>query len=324
MPASPVTRMTRPSTPDARWAATIAASAAPRPTSGRRVRTGTGAGTAPDVPLAPTSRSAALSARVSRIASYSSVVSASGATPSSRSSTPTQVRYWRIAAARSPERASRAISRRWAPSSSGSRSTRRSAAARAAATVPVGLRDGGEPVQHRGDGPLDGDRARGTPVVELGAVAEREPGQERAAGVIGGRLEHGLIGGCRGPLELVEVHPRRRDLESDRRAVHLQPAVAERRAEHGQRPTQRTARRLVVRLRPQQGGDLLARERPALRGQQRQDRQRLARIDDERRPVDRDLERAEDADRRGRCRGPVSSRFAMPSGVTVPRGGAIS
>lgn len=49
--------------------------------------------------------------RSSRIASYSSVVPASGATPSSRSSMATVVRYWRIAAARSPPRASAVISR---------------------------------------------------------------------------------------------------------------------------------------------------------------------------------------------------------------------
>ena len=74
--------------------------------------------------------------RSSRIASYSSVVVASGATPSSRSSMDTVVRYWRMAPARSPPRASAAISRCRAGSSSGSSSTSRVAAAIAPAASP--------------------------------------------------------------------------------------------------------------------------------------------------------------------------------------------
>ena len=117
----------------------------------------------------------------SRIASYRSVVSASGATPSSRSRTATPARYWRMAPARSPARASRAISWRRAGSSSGSRSSRRDAAAMRAGQVPVGLGRRRQPLEHVPDQSLDGDRARRPPVVEVRAVAEREAGQERAA-----------------------------------------------------------------------------------------------------------------------------------------------
>ena len=113
-----------------RWAATSAASSASRPTMGRRAgRTGRAA---TSVAAADGGRSTAACRRdrgpivaaaagswASRIASYRSVVSASGATPSSRSRTATPARYWRMAPARSPARASRAISWRRAGSSSG-------------------------------------------------------------------------------------------------------------------------------------------------------------------------------------------------------------
>ena len=46
-----------------------------------------------------------------------------------------------------------------------------------------------EPVQHPADGPLHGSGPGRAPVVELGAVAEREPRHERAACQLGGGCE---------------------------------------------------------------------------------------------------------------------------------------
>ena len=55
--------------------------------------------------------------------------------------------------------------------------------------VAVRLECRDEPVQHPADGPLHGGRPGRAPVVELGAVAEREPGHERAACQLGGGCE---------------------------------------------------------------------------------------------------------------------------------------
>ena len=133
IPASPVTTATRPSAAAATCAARSAASSASRPTIGSRAgaRTSGGTGTAGFVEAEEVGTN-----RPSRISSYRSVVSARGATPSSRSSTATQDRYARIAPARSPDRARSAIRRRCASSSSASRSTRRVAATTAPARSP--------------------------------------------------------------------------------------------------------------------------------------------------------------------------------------------
>ena len=73
----------------------------------------------------------------SRIASYRWLVEASGATPSSRSRIATHSRYWRSAAARSPDRAYRSINRTCPASSRGSRSRRWEAAAIAPGRSPA-------------------------------------------------------------------------------------------------------------------------------------------------------------------------------------------
>ena len=78
------------------------------------------------------------------------------------------------------------------------------------------------------------------------------------------------------------------------------PDVADRRPQRRQGPPERAARRLVVGLRPEHGRQLVARERPTLGGDERDDGKRLARVDDDRPPADGDLERTEEADRERR------------------------
>lgn len=131
MPASPMTATMAPSEPRiVSWAARMVASAPSRPTSGRSA-------TGPS-PIGSAGARVATGdvASPSRIASYRAVVVTSGATPSSRSRTATQARYWRSAAERSPAATSRSMSRTWPASSSGSRASRRSVASIAVARSP--------------------------------------------------------------------------------------------------------------------------------------------------------------------------------------------
>ena len=59
--------------------------------------------------------------------------------------------------------------------------------------VAVRFESRDEPVEHTADGPLDRGSPRRAPVVELGAVAEREPRHERAARQLGGGCEVGRV-----------------------------------------------------------------------------------------------------------------------------------
>ena len=233
------------------------------------------------------------------MASYSSVVSASGVTPSSRSRTATVARYWRIAPARSPPRASAAISRRRAGSSSGSSSTRRSAADIAVAVSPSAsaadarrsstwttfrstvtarvARQSSKSGESRIEKPArNGPRARAA-----AAASDREI---RASG--------------RPLLECGDIQP---DAvagtgQGDGRAVDVEPSVAEGRAQDRQRAPQGAASGLVVRLGPEHRRELVPGVRSTLHAEQRQDRRRLAGVDGQRLAVHADVEWAENAD----------------------------
>ena len=154
----------------------------------------------------------------------------------------------------------------------------------------------GRPVEQVGDQALDGHGACGSPVVELGAVAEREAGKERASSGCGGTAEDGDVRGPGSSLQLGEIEMRPVEVEGDRRPINPQPAVSQGGLQDRQRPPERAARGLVVRVGPQDRSELLAGVRPALDREQGQDRQRLARVHHERRTIDANLERPEDTD----------------------------
>ena len=171
-------------------------------------------------------------------------------------------RYWRMAPARSPALARMAISWRRAGSSSGSRSSRRDAAAIAAGRCrPVGLgriasrsststtsrstatarvaRQSSKSGLSRSENPArNGPRASGAARRRPAVVARREPPPRAPRD-------------RRAPSLAIEAHGR-----SARRMTHRPPS-AERRTESVRRRA--LARRLVVRLRPQHA-------RPARRG----------------------------------------------------------
>ncbi len=118
LPASPVTKATRPWPASARSRKLFSfASSRARATNGAGVLGSGGAGVAITPPLK----------RPSRICSYSAVVSFDGSTPSSSASRRRQVSYWARAALRRPLSASRRINCRWASSSQGSRASSRRA-----------------------------------------------------------------------------------------------------------------------------------------------------------------------------------------------------
>ena len=154
-----------------------------------------------------------------------------------------------------------------------------------------------EPVQHPADCPLHGGRPRGAPVVELGAVAEREPRHERPARQLGGSSEVRRLSGRAERLEPPDVDVDVRRHERDLLPVDTQDVRSDSAAEHRQRPAEGAARRGVVRVRPQQRGKLLPAVRPSVRGQDSQDRNRLAGVNLERVALDRYLGRAEEPDR---------------------------
>ena len=80
------------------------------------------------------------------------------------------------------------------------------------------------------------------------------------------------------------------------------PGRTDRRPKRGQRPAKRAPGRLVISLRPEHRRQLVAGERAALGRDERDDRERLAGIDDDGSPATDDLERPEQADREGPVR----------------------
>ena len=237
----------------------------------------------------------------SRTASYSSVVSCSGGTPSSRSSNATRERYRPIAPARSPERAMSSMSRRCPVSSSGSSSTRRRAAderACAVAVVPASRREAIEEAHRQ---PFHAARRGRLPVVERRAVAQGETGQKRTTDEPGGGLEVGTRSRRGQSLDLgqIDADPA---LEGDLGALDSEARVVNGGAEHRKRAAQGAARGEAVGLGPEHGGQLVACEGPRLGGHDSHDRERLSCVDGDEAVGDQHLERAEEHHAQG-CRG---------------------
>ena len=145
-----------------------------------------------------------------------------------------------------------------------------------------------EAVQEVGDRPLDPHRAGRPPVVELRAVAQREAGEEGAAGKIGGRGEV-----ADDPPDAADRSSSTRSMVARARTMSTRvrstrsSVVAHGAAHHRQRPSQGAACRGVVGVGPQQGRQLVAGVRPAVGREDHEDGDRLARVDVQRRPVAR-------------------------------------
>jgi hypothetical protein len=92
------------------------------------------------------------------------------------------------------------------------------------------------------------------------------------------------------------VDPDAMTLQRHDRTVDPQPASSERGPQHGERPTEGPPGRRVIRIWPQKCREFVARERSILDRQQGEDRQRLARINDDWLTVDPHLERTHDSD----------------------------
>ena len=178
--------------------------------------------------------------------------------------------------------------------------------------VAVFLECRDEPIQHAADGPLHRGSPRGAPVVELGAVAEREPRHERAARQLGRGSEVRRVSRGAERLEPPDVDVVVRRDERDLLSVDAEDVRPDGTAEHRQRPAEGAPRRGVVRVRPQERRKLLAAVWPSIRGQDGQDRNRLAGVNLERLAPDRDLGRAEEPD----LRQLVGAR-GVPSSATV-------
>ena len=162
--------------------------------------------------------------------------------------------------------------------------------------VAIRLECRDEPIQHPADGPLHRGSPRRAPVVELGAVAEREPRHERAARQLGRGCEVRRVSRGAERLEPPDVDVVVRRNERDLLSVDAEDVRPDGTAEHRQRPAQGAARRGVVRVRPQERRKLLPAVWTSIRGEDGQDRNRLAGINLERLAPDRDLGRAEEPD----------------------------
>ena len=162
--------------------------------------------------------------------------------------------------------------------------------------VPVGLGRRREPLEHVPHQSLDGDRARRPPIVEVRAVAEREPGQEWAARQRGRPAQPRVVARGGGGLQIGEIDVDAVGVEGDGRSVRDDPPTVEGRTQHGQRAPEGAPRGFVVRLGPQHRGQLVPGVETAFDPQQDQDRDRLAGVDDERRSIDPDVDGSQDAD----------------------------
>ena len=185
--------------------------------------------------------------------------------------------------------------------------------------VALGLGRRGEAIQDGQHGPFRGDRTGCSPIVEFRAVAQVEPGQERATCQARGRRQGGPVLGMGRRLHLDQVDAHPPSVEVHPRAIDDQCPIADGGSHRRQRPTKRPAGRHVIRIRPQQRGQLVTRERPGLRPKEREDGDGLAGVDGQRDAIDADLRRPEQLDLQSRdgasCPGhrvTVQTRTAIP------------
>ena len=166
-----------------------------------------------------------------------------------------------------------------------------------------------EPVEHRGELPVHLVARELLPVVERGAVAEAEAGEERATVERGGLLERleaagaGLVrrvavalGRRDEPAQLVDVEPDPRPRERDGIPPDLDEARVERRLERRERAAEGGTRTVGVGLGPEEPGERVASGRAPGEGEVGEQRGRLARVDVERPAVDLDQRWAEERD----------------------------
>ena len=151
-------------------------------------------------------------------------------------------------------------------------------------------------IEQLGNRSLQRDCPGRPPVVEVRAVAQRETGKEWAPNAISRGLQDRRFLNATHIRDRCRVDPDAMTLQGHDRAVDPQPASSECGPQHGQRPTEGPPGRRVIRLWPQECREFVARERSILDGQQGENRQRLARVDDDGFTVDPHLERTHDSD----------------------------
>ena len=166
-----------------------------------------------------------------------------------------------------------------------------------------------EPVEHRRELPVHLVTCELLPVVERGAVAEAEAGEERAT-VERGRLLEWLeaararlvrrvpvaLGRRDEPTQLVDVEPDPRPRERDGVPPDLDETRVERRLERRERPAEGGTRAVGVGLGPEKAGERVASRGATGEGEVGEQRGRLARVDVERPAVDLDQRWAEKRD----------------------------
>ena len=231
--------------------------------------------------------------------------------------TATHARYTTAPGPVSVERAI-LINRRWAASSSGSRSRRRRAAAATAPSVSPST----SPRPQR-------DRAAGQPLRSnaTARVARQSSKSGLSRNENPRRMDHEPSAvACRiaassvPPTSAIAVASTQTQGAPGPIGRPATTAPSPFRS-NGQRPTEGAPGRRVIRLWPQKCREFVARERSILDGQQGENRQRLARVDDDWLTVDPHLERTHDSDHEpgiGRHR---RSGLDMASSVTVLRQG---
>ena len=232
----------------------------------------------------------------SRIDSYRSVVSRRGATPSSRSNSATSERYWRMAPARSSVRGEKLDE----PPLAG---LVERIELDAAPWRPRSPRPRRHPPPERAPAGRTGRRASVRRGRREPPASRRRPGchgRRNRPGTARGRGPRPPRGPPAGPmpraLEVGQIDPgARRDrappASVDQQARARRPPTAARTASAAGPPGG-----LVIGLRPEHRRELVARERPALAGDQRDDRQRLSGVDHDRRAADGHLEWPEQPD----------------------------
>ena len=180
-----------------------------------------------------------------------------------------------MAPARSPERASRSMTRRWPGSSSGSRSTRRRAASIAPDGSPLSLRATANRSSRSPTRRSTRAARAACQSSKSGLSRNAKPARNGPRARAGRGFEILRAIGRREALQLQEIHPRRFGIYRHSRSIDADPGRPDRRSERRQRSPKCAACRLVIGIGPEHGRQLVARERASLGGDQGDDRERL-------------------------------------------------
>ena len=207
------------------------------------------------------------------------------------------------------------MTRRWPGSSSGSRSTRRRAASIAPDGSPRSLRAAAS--RSRRSPTMRSTRAARAACqssksgLSRSAKPARNGPRARAAAASRSRLDR-TRPGARARAGPPTSCRDRRPPAPGRSSMPTGPTA---RPQRRQRPAEGAAGRLVVGVGPEHRGQFVARERPPLGGDERDDRERLAGIDGDRAAADDDLERPEEVDPE---RGHRRHRVTVPRTAHIP------